>query len=84
MSKLEYDIEKISNKIHTKRVTKKLIKYIMLIVFIVLFVINLILSFEEKTHIFGIYMFNIVSESMEPTIYKNDVVFVEKCNITEL
>ena len=81
---MEYDIEKISNKIHTKRMTKKFLKYIMLIVFIVLFVINLILSFEEKTHIFGIYMFNIVSESMEPTLYKNDVVFVQKCDISEL
>ena len=81
---MEYDIEKISNKIHTKRMTKKFFKYIMLIVFIVLFVINLILSFEEKTHIFGIYMFNIVSESMEPTLYKNDVVLVKKCASSEL
>ena len=84
MSKLEYDIEKISNKIETKRVTKKLIKYIMLIVFIVLFVINLILSFEENTHILGIYMFNIVSESMEPTLGINDVVVVQKCETSQL
>ena len=81
---MEYDIEKIYNKIHTKRMTKKIVKYIILSVFIVLFVINLILSFEEKTHIFGIYMFNIVSESMEPTLYKDDVVFVKKCDISEL
>jgi len=81
---LEYDIEKISNKIETKRVTKKIFKYIILIVFIVLFVTNLILSFEENTHILGIYMFNIVSESMEPTLDKNDVVFVKKCNVSKL
>ena len=84
MSKLEYDVEKISNKIKNKRMTKKIFKYIILSVLIILFVINLILSYEEKTHILGIYMFNIVSDSMEPTLYKNDLVFVQKCNILEL
>ena len=81
---MEYDIEKISNKIETKRMTKKIFKYIMLIVFIVLFVVNLILSFEENTHIFGISVFNIVSESMEPILDKNDLVFVKKCDVSEL
>ena len=76
---MEYDLEKISNKIETKRVTKKIFKYIILIAFMFLFVINLILSFEENTHIFGIYMFNIVSESMEPTLEINDVVVVQRC-----
>lgn len=81
---MEYDIEKISNKIRNKRVTKKIFKYIILIVLLILFAINLILSFEENTHILGIYMFNIVSESMEPTLEKNDVVIVKKCKPTEL
>lgn len=81
---MEYDVEKISNKIKNKRVTKKIFKYIILNVLIILFVINLILSFEENTHILGIYMFNIVSESMEPTLYKNDLVLVKKCEISKL
>lgn len=81
---MEYDLEKISNKIETKRVTKKIFKYIMLSVFIVLFIVNLILSFEENTHIFGIYVFNIVSESMEPILDKNDLVFVKKCDASQL
>jgi len=81
---LEYDIEKISNKIKNKRVTKKIFKYIILNILIILFVINLILSFEENTHILGIYMFNIVSESMEPTLEKNDVVIVQKCAVSQL
>ena len=81
---MEYDVEKISNKIKNKKVTKKIFKYIILNVLIVLFVINLILSFEENTHILGIYMFNIVSESMEPTLYKNDLVLVKKCEISKL
>ena len=75
---MEYDIEKISNKIKNKRMTKKIFKYIMLNIMIILFIINLILSFEENTHILGIYMFNIVSESMEPTFEKDDVVIVKK------
>lgn len=81
---MEYDIEKISNKIKNKRMTKKIFKCIILAILIILFIINLILSFEENTHILGIYMFNIVSESMEPTLEKNDVVFVKKCPVDEL
>ena len=81
---MEYDIEKISNKISHKKVTKKIFKYIMLNVLIILFIINLILSFEENTHIFGIYMFNIVSGSMEPTLEIEDVVVVQKCEPSQL
>ena len=84
MTKLEYDVEKISNKIKNKKITKKLIKYIILVALIILFIINLIFSFEENTHILGIYMFNIVSESMEPTFYKDDLVVVKKCKLEEL
>lgn len=82
--KLKYDVEKISNKIKNKKMTKKIIKYIILVALIILFIINLILSFEENTHILGIYMFNIVSESMEPTFYKDDLVVVRKCSEKEL
>ena len=81
---MKYDVEKISNKIKNKKMTKKIIKYIILIALIILFIINLILSFEENTHIFGIYMFNIVSESMEPTFYKDDLVIVKRCKMQEL
>jgi len=77
---LEYDVEKISHKIKNKRVTKKIFKYIILNILIILFIINLILSFEENTHILGIYMFNIVSESMEPNLEINDVVVVKRCD----
>ena len=81
---MEYDIEKISHKIKNKKMTKKIFKYIILSVLIILFIINLILSFEENTHIFGIYMFNIVSGSMEPTLEINDVVVVQKCEPSQL
>lgn len=81
---MEYDVEKISHKIKHKRMTKKIFKYIILNVLIVLFVINLILSFEENTHILGFYMFTIISESMEPTLEINDVVVVWKCNPEQL
>ena len=79
-----YDVEKISNKIKNKRMTKKIFKYIILNILIILFIINLILSFEENTHILGIYMFNIVSESMEPTFEKDDVVIVKKSDPSTL
>ena len=81
---MEYDVEKISNKIKNKKRTKKIFKVIILNILIILFIINLILSFEENTHILGIYVFNIVSESMEPTLEINDVVVVQKCELPEL
>lgn len=81
---MKYDVEKISNKIKNKKVTKKIFKYIILISLIILFIINLILSFEENTHICGIYMFNIISESMEPTLEIDDVVIVKKCSTKDL
>lgn len=81
---MKYDVEKISNKIKNKKVTKKIFKYIILISLIILFIINLILSFEENTHICGIYMFNIISESMEPTLEIDDVVIVKKCSPKDL
>ena len=81
---MEYDIGKISHKINNKKVTKNIFKYIILTVLIILFIINLILSFEENTHIFGIYMFNIVSESMKPTLEVDDVVVVQKCKPSQL
>ncbi len=81
---MKYDVDKISNKIKNKKMAKKAVKYIVLVTLIILFIINLILSFEENTHIFGIYMFNIVSESMEPTFYKDDLVIVKRCKMQEL
>lgn len=81
---MKYDVDKISNKIKNKKIAKKAVKYIVLVTLIILFIINLILSFEENTHIFGIYMFNIVSESMEPTFYKDDLVIVKRCKMQEL
>lgn len=81
---MKCDVDKISNKIKNKKIAKKAVKYIVLVTLIILFIINLILSFEENTHIFGIYMFNIVSESMEPTFYKDDLVIVKKCKMQEL
>lgn len=81
---MEYDVEKISHKIKSRIVTKRIFKYIILNILIILFIINLILSFEEQTHILGIYMFNIVSESMEPTLEINDVVIVKKCAISQI
>ena len=83
-TKLEYDVEKISNKIKHKKRNKKIVKFVILITLILLFIVNIILAIEERTHIFGIYMFNIISESMEPTFYKDDLALVKSCNMEEL
>ncbi len=81
---MEYDVEKISNNIKKQKKIKKTLKYIILNILIIFFIINLILLFEENTHICGIYCFNIISESMEPTLNVNDVVIVKKTNIANL
>lgn len=83
-TKLEYDVEKISNKIKHKKRNKKIVKFVILITLILLFIVNIILAIEEKKHIFGIYMFNIISESMEPTFYKDDLAIVKSCNAEQL
>ena len=83
-TKLEYDVEKISNKIKHKKRNRKIIKVVILITLSMLFVINILFSIEENTHIFGIYMFQIISESMEPTFYKNDLVIVKSYPVEEL
>ena len=81
---MEYDVEKISNKIKHKKRNKKIVKFVILITLMILFIVNVILSIEEKIHVFGIYMFNIVSESMEPTFYKDDLAIVKSCDVEEL
>lgn len=81
---MKYDVKKISNKIKNKKRTKIIIKFFICINLTVLFIVNLILLLEEKRHIFGIYMFNIVSESMEPTFYKNDLAVVKSCEVEKL
>lgn len=81
---MEYNIEKITSNISHKKIIKRIIKYIILVILMILFIINIILSFEENTHIFGIHIFNIISESMEPTLEKNDIVIVQKCKESQL
>lgn len=81
---MEYNVDKISSKIKNKKIKHKIFKIVLLSILFILFIINLILSFEENTHICGIYVFNIISESMVPTLDVNDVVVVKKCKPTEL
>lgn len=81
---MEYDVEKLSNKIRNERFAKKVFKYIILSLLMFFFIVNLILSFEENTHILGIYVFNIISESMEPTLNVDDLIVVQKCKDSQL
>lgn len=82
---MEYDLEKISSKIERKKTIKKVLKKIISILLIIVAVINIILLYykvkgEDVPNVFGLYFFNIVSESMEPTFEKNDVIIVRKCD----
>ena len=81
---MEYDLEKISSKIERQKRVKKILKRIISIILIIIAIINIITLYyqfkgEESPNVFGIYFFNIVSNSMEPEIKINDVLIVKKC-----
>lgn len=85
---MEYDVEKLSTKIERQKRIKKLLKRIISIILIIIAIINIILLYyklkgEESPNIFGIYFFNIISNSMEPEIKINDVLIVKRCEAKE-
>ena len=87
---MKYQIEEISKQIKIEKRIKKTIKTIMLAVLITLLISNIIMFYqtnikhEEIPQVAGISVFNIVSESMEPTIKVNDLIVIRKCKESEI
>ena len=82
---MKYQIEEISKQIKIEKTIKKVIKTIMLVLLITLLISNIIMFYQtnikhaEIPQVAGISVFNIVSESMEPTIKVNDLIVIRKC-----
>ena len=87
---MKYQIEEISKQIKIEKTIKKVIKTIMLAILITLLISNIIMFYQtnikhkEIPQVAGISVFNIVSESMEPTIKVNDLIVIRKCKESEI
>lgn len=80
---MEYDVEKISNKIARKNAIKKFFKKVICTILIIAAIVNIVLLYynlkgEKKPNVFGLYFFNIVSESMSPTLEVNDIIITKQ------
>lgn len=83
--KLKYQVEELSKQIMIEKTIHKIFKRIILALLGVLLIINLVMLYqtnvkkEEIPRIGNISIFNIVSESMEPTINVNDLIVIQNC-----
>ena len=77
---MKYQIEEISKQIKIEKTITKILKTILLALLIILLIINLMMLYqttvkhEEIPRIGNISVFNIVSQSMTPTINVNDLI----------
>ena len=87
---MEYQVDKISKQIKIEKTIKKFFKTLLLACLIILLTMNLIMLYkqnikkEEIPRVWGISVFNIVSESMEPTINVNDLIVIKKSEGEEI
>ena len=84
---MEYNLEKIAEKQRIKKSFKKIIKIIFTIFIILLFILMVLINYDENNErgkLGELYLFNIVSESMKPTINKDDIIVVKKVSIEDL
>ena len=87
---MKYQIDEISKQIKIEKTIKKIFKTILLAFLTTLLIINLIMLYqtnvkkEEIPRVGNISVFNIVSESMVPTINVNDLIVIKKCTQEEI
>jgi signal peptidase len=87
---MKYDIDAISKRINIKKHIKNFFYRLIFIILVLLFIINaMCLYFSYKTKktvsdFLELSLFNIVSESMVPTLEVNDVVLIKKTDIEDL
>lgn len=87
---MKYQVEEISKQIKREKTIKKIFKTILLAFLIMLLIVNVMMQYQKKIknaeipQIAGLSVFNIVSESMEPTINVNDLIVIKKCTQEEI
>ena len=79
---MEYQVEKITKQIKIEKAIGKIFKTIILVFLIMLLIINSGMLYqknvknEEIPRIGDFSVFNIISESMKPTIEVNDLIII--------
>lgn len=87
---MKYQIEKISKQIKIEKTITKILKALILAFLIILLTVNITMLYqivikkEEIPRIGNISVFNIISESMEPTINVNDLIVIKKIDQAEI
>lgn len=87
---MKYNEEKISKKIKNSKTRKRVISNIIYVVLVTALIINLVLAFQtlinpqKVPNLFGYKSFSIVTGSMEPTIYVNDLIITKNCTQNDI
>ena len=87
---MKYEVEELSKKINKEKTIKAGVKVVVITILTILLIVNLTMLYEHKrapneiVSFVGISVFNIISESMEPTINENDVILIKQTNIDEI
>ena len=87
---MKYNEEKISKKIKNRKTRKRVISNIIYVVLVTALIINLVLAFQtlinpqKVPNLFGYKSFSIVTGSMEPTIYVNDLIITKNCTQNDI
>lgn len=88
--RLKYEVDKLTKKINKEKTIKAGVKVIVIAILTILLIVNLIMLYEHKrdpneiVSFVGISVFNIISESMKPTIDENDVIIIKQSDINEI
>lgn len=87
---MEYQVDKITKQIKIEKTISKIFKTIILVFLTMLLIINLVMLYQtniknaEIPRIGPIAVFNIISESMVPTINVNDLIVIKQCEQEEM
>ncbi len=85
-----YKIEKVKKKAKNNVKIQKLLSIILIVITLILLVLNLVIMFtsnmftSEVGNIFGYKSLLIVSNSMNPVIYKNDLILIDSVKEEEI
>lgn len=87
---MKYEVERLTKKINKEKTIKAGVKVIIITILTMLLIVNLTMLYEHKrapneiVSFVGISIFNIISDSMKPTIDENDVIIIKQSTIDEI
>lgn len=87
---MKYEVEELTKKISKEKTIRAGVKIIVVAILTLLLIVNLVMLYEHKrapneiVSFLGNSFFNIVSNSMEPTINEDDVIMIKEVTIEEI